>query len=102
MSFSPLTGLAYIPGQEGSRTFGPDPNFVYKPGGYDTAMAGARRPMGEDGLLAPAVPVEPGKEPDGADKEPQASGGVFLPGTRLHKKKDGASKPRAPAAEERW
>src|SRR5262249_54330066 len=57
MSFSPLTGLAYIPGQEGSRTFAPDANFVYKPGGYNTAMAGGRRPMRPDGLLAPAAPV---------------------------------------------
>jgi quinohemoprotein ethanol dehydrogenase len=78
MSFSPLTKLVYIPGNEGSRTFAPNPNFVYKPGGRNTAMAGDTRPMGADGLLGPAARVEPGIEPEGADKEPKASGSFLL------------------------
>jgi PQQ-dependent dehydrogenase (methanol/ethanol family) len=66
MSFSPLTKLVYIPGQERSSSYAPDPNYQFKPGAFNTANA-----LG-GGANGPAP------EPEGADKQPQASGGFLL------------------------
>ena len=39
MSFSPLTGLVYIPGEESASVYSPDPNFQFKTGYWNTGMA---------------------------------------------------------------
>jgi quinohemoprotein ethanol dehydrogenase len=86
MSFNPVSGLVYIPGQESSGTYNPDPNFVYTPGGYNTGMVTGPQRRGEDGAVAflprpqgtPApAPVRP-KQPEGAENQPQAGGGFLL------------------------
>ena len=42
MSFSPLTGLVYLPSQQGSRfNYVMDPNYEYKPGTWNTGAAQA-------------------------------------------------------------
>jgi PQQ-dependent dehydrogenase (methanol/ethanol family) len=51
MSWSPLTGLVYIPGQESSYTYRIDPKFVYVAGG---------RNLGMQGGLGPRLPMSPG------------------------------------------
>jgi len=66
MSFSPLTKLVYIPGQERSSSYAPEANYQYKPGAFNTANA-----LG-GGANGPAP------EPEGADKQPKASGGFLL------------------------
>lgn len=66
MSFSPLTKLVYIPGQERSSSYAPDPHYQYKPGAYNTASA-------RSGITGGPAP-----EPEGADQQPQASGGFLL------------------------
>ncbi len=39
MSFSPLTGLVYLPSQQGSRfNYVMDPNYAYKPGTWNTGL----------------------------------------------------------------
>lgn len=80
MSFSPLTGLAYIPGQETSRIIVPDLNFKYRPGGYNTGQSYTVRPRLPDGNSAPYNPqlTAPVKEPEGAEDQPQASGDFLL------------------------
>jgi quinohemoprotein ethanol dehydrogenase len=85
MSFNPVNGLVYIPGQESSGTYVPDPNFVFHYGYRNLGMAmglpGQRRP---DGQLtpgpgaAPATPPKPAKEPAGAENQPKATGGFLL------------------------
>jgi hypothetical protein len=70
MSFNPVNGLVYIPGQESSGTYTPDPNFVFHYGYRNLGMAmglnGPRRPVGALTLptydfsrIAPA----PGRDP---------------------------------------
>jgi quinohemoprotein ethanol dehydrogenase len=85
MSFNPANGLVYIPGQESSGTYVPDPNFVFRYGYRNLGMAmglpGQRRP---DGQLtpgpgpAPATPPRAAKEPAGAENQPKATGGFLL------------------------
>ena len=84
MSFSPLSGLVYIPGQESAGTYRPDPaNFVYNRGfnnmGMASALTGPRKADGTPTLgPAPAGPLKPGKEPAGAENQPKATGGFLL------------------------
>jgi quinohemoprotein ethanol dehydrogenase len=80
MSFSPLTGLVYIPGQETSMTYTPDPNFRLEPGYWNTGMAMGRRPPGPDGqpALYPPKPPGPVRMPEGAENVPQVQGGFLL------------------------
>src|SRR5580700_8506498 len=83
MAFNPINGLIYIPGQESSGTYVPDPNFVFHYGYRNLGMAmslnGPRRP---DGQLTPgpgpATPPKPAKEPPGAENQPKATGGFLL------------------------
>jgi quinohemoprotein ethanol dehydrogenase len=76
MSFSPLTGLVYIPGQESSFTYAPDPNFTYTPGYWNTGVTLGRRPPSAPGT--PARPASPAKEPEGAENQPKISGRFLL------------------------
>jgi quinohemoprotein ethanol dehydrogenase len=80
MSFSPLTGLVYIPGQEASWVYAPDPNFRYAPGYWNTGMNMGRRPPGPDGKTPAAFPAPsaPAKEPEGAENQPKAAGGFLV------------------------
>jgi quinohemoprotein ethanol dehydrogenase len=74
MAFSPLTGLVYIPGQESTFNFAPDPNFQFQKGrrgmpwntGLDmmrgrppatTAGPGAQAPPPQTGFLVAWDPV---------------------------------------------
>ena len=66
MSFSPLTKLVYIPGQERSSSYEPDPNYQYKPNANNTANKRGGAAFGK----AP--------EPEGADKQPQLTTDGFL------------------------
>src|SRR5580704_10470355 len=86
MSFNPLSGLVYIPGQESSGVYNPDPDFVYTPGGYNTGLVSGPQRRGVDGAVAleprpqgaPApAPVKP-KLPEGAENAPAAAGGFLL------------------------
>lgn len=82
MSYSPLTGLVYIPGQESSYTYRIDPNFKYVAGGRNLGMQGGLGPRLPNGGTAAPAPdpagLAPAREPEGADKEPQASGGFLV------------------------
>jgi quinohemoprotein ethanol dehydrogenase len=83
MSFNPISGLVYIPGQESSGTYTPDPNFVFHYGFRNLGMAmGLNGPRRPDGQLTPgpgpATPAKPAKEPAGAENQPKASGGFLL------------------------
>jgi PQQ-dependent dehydrogenase (methanol/ethanol family) len=75
MSYSPLTKLVYIPGNESSWTYTPDPEFIYQPGYWNSGLAQGQRPPRPDGRPAP-TPPKPAKiaEPEGAELQPQASG----------------------------
>jgi len=83
MSFNPVTGLVYIPGQESSGVYTPDPNFVFRYGYPNLAMAnnlnGPRTPDGQmTPGAAPSKPRNPPKEPAGAENQPKATGGFLL------------------------
>jgi quinohemoprotein ethanol dehydrogenase len=82
MSFNPVNGLVYIPGQESSGVYTPDPNFKFNPGYRNLGMSlgtGTRRPDGQlmNGTVAP-VSAKPPKEPAGAENQPKATGGFLL------------------------
>jgi quinohemoprotein ethanol dehydrogenase len=82
MSYSPLTGLVYIPGQESSYTYRIDPNFQYVAGGRNLGMAGGLGPrLPNGGTAAPPPPPTnqaPAHEPEGAENEPKATGGFLV------------------------
>ena len=78
MSFSPITKLVYIPGEESASIYNPDPNFQYKPGYWNTALTLGRRPPLADGRPLAGRPEGAIKEPEGADKEPKATGRFLL------------------------
>jgi quinohemoprotein ethanol dehydrogenase len=83
MSFNPMSGLVYIPGQESSGTYRPDPNFVYHRGslnmGITNTLNGPRREDGHPtGGPPPATPQKPPKEPAGAENQPAATGSFLL------------------------
>jgi quinohemoprotein ethanol dehydrogenase len=82
MSYSPLTKLVYIPGQDSSWTYAPDPNFQMAKGFWNTGMQMGRRPpvLGPDGkpVQAPARPPGPINQPKGAENAPQVTGGWLL------------------------
>jgi PQQ-dependent dehydrogenase (methanol/ethanol family) len=84
MSFHPGLGLVYIPGQESSMTYAPDPNFQFQKGSFNTGMAMFRRP---DPPAAPGAapppppppkPTGPVAQPEGAENAPQATGGFLV------------------------
>ncbi len=82
MSYSPVTGLVYIPGQESSYTYRVDPNFKYAAGGRNLGMQGGLGPRLPNGQTGPpaAQPagLAPASEPEGAEKEPQANGSFLV------------------------
>ncbi len=80
MSFSPITGLVYIPLQESPWTYAPDPNFKFAPGYWNTGMNMGRRPPNPDAkpAAAPPIPAGPAKEPEGAENQPKVSGGFLV------------------------
>jgi quinohemoprotein ethanol dehydrogenase len=81
MSFSPLTGLVYIPRQESSYTYRIDPNFSYNPGFRSAGMAGGLGPRLPNGQTAPPPeqpPATPVREPEGAKNQPKAGGGFLV------------------------
>ena len=81
MSFSPITKLAYLPGQEGSFPFNPvDPNtWKYQPGGLNTGIVGFNGPFGHFNRSGSrdGAPLSP-HEPEGAESQPTASGGFLV------------------------
>jgi len=78
MSYSPLTGLVYIPGEESASVYNPDPNFKFTPGYWNTALTLGRRPPPPDGQPLAGRPSGPVKEPQGADQQPKATGRFLL------------------------
>lgn len=92
MSFSPITKLAYLPGQEGSYVWNPldATTWTYQPGGLNTGVVGLNGPFGRGGGAGkgkdkgkdkggppPPPPVSP-HQPEGAENQPQASGGFLV------------------------
>jgi len=77
MSFSPLTGLVYIPGQESNGTYIPDNNYKYTPGYGNTGVNHGIRPETNPYNLPPepagGIPL-----PEGAELAPAAAGGFLL------------------------
>ncbi len=66
MSFSPLTKLVYIPGQERSSSYEPDPSYEYKPNANNTANKRGGAAFGK------------AREPEGAENQPQITTDGFL------------------------
>ena len=80
MSFSPITKLAYLPGQEGSFTFNPvDPaTWEYTPGGLNTGIVGFNGPFGRFRRHDRAAGEQSPHEPQGAEDQPKAAGGFLV------------------------
>ena len=76
MSFSPLTGLVYIPGVEDREVYTPDMNYRYVPGYMNTGTSRGSRPD-DVPFVAPPKPEGGIPEPEGAAEQPDA-GGRFL------------------------
>jgi quinohemoprotein ethanol dehydrogenase len=72
MSYSPLTGFVYIPGQESASVYSPDPNFTFTPGYWNTGLFIGRRPPLPAGTTT--TPAGAPKEPEGADSQPKVTG----------------------------
>jgi quinohemoprotein ethanol dehydrogenase len=70
MSYNPLTGLVYLPSQQGSSfSYVDDPDYTYKPGTWNTAM-----PFGN----VDAVPRRPQSDyTAGTGPEPQSPGALL-------------------------
>jgi quinohemoprotein ethanol dehydrogenase len=83
MSYSPITKLVYIPGQESIWTYVPDPNFQMTKGFWNTGMQMGRRPpvLGPDGKPQPPPPRPTGPipQPEGAENAPQRHLGRVSP-----------------------
>src|SRR4030095_10764220 len=79
MSFSPLTGLVYITGQESSYTYRVDPTFTYNRGSRNMGMVSNLGPRLPDGTTSPqpGSPAPPAREPEGAELQPKATGGFL-------------------------
>jgi quinohemoprotein ethanol dehydrogenase len=79
MSYSPLTGLVYMPVNEASSTFAIDTNFKFTPGVRNTGMFNIRpnAPAGQ-GAAPPAPTTAAVLEPEGADKQPNVAGRFFV------------------------
>jgi quinohemoprotein ethanol dehydrogenase len=77
MSFSPVTGLVYIPGNESSGTYTPDMNFKYVHGFTNTGTTTGPRPPDQP-AVAPPKPEGPIAQPAGAENAPEARGGFLL------------------------
>ena len=79
MAYSPLTGLVYIPGTEGGAAYARDPNFNYTPHTQNAGMSTIQRPRDENGKVIAGIPIpRPTKEPEGAENQPQATGGFLV------------------------
>ena len=93
MSFSPLTGLVYIPMQESPWTYSPDPDFKFAPGYWNTGMQMGRRPPGPDGKPAANPPrsAPAAKEPEGAENQPKVSGGFLVAWDPVAERHDGGN-----------
>jgi quinohemoprotein ethanol dehydrogenase len=80
MSFSPLTGLVYIPGQESSYTYRVESSFEYNRGTRNMGIVSNLGPRRPDGTTAPAPPSSgpPAREPEGAADQPKATGGFLV------------------------
>jgi quinohemoprotein ethanol dehydrogenase len=78
MSYSPITKLVYLPGNEASSTYTPDMNFKFTPGYWNTGTSVGRRPA-DTPFVAPPKP-EDGKTPmpEGAENQPDARGGFLV------------------------
>lgn len=77
MSYSPLTGLVYIPGNESSGTYTPDLNFRYVPGYANTGTSIGRRPP-DAPFVGPPKPEGGIPQPAGAENAPQVQGRFLL------------------------
>lgn len=79
MAYSPILGLAFIPGTESSAVFARDPDFVYTPGNQNAGMSTTQRPRDDQGKAIPGlVPKQPVKQPEGAADQPPGQGGFLV------------------------
>ncbi len=77
MSFSPVTGLVYIPGQESSGTFVPDTNYKYVQGYTNSGVGIGARPENQP-YVAPPKPEKGIPLPEGAELQPNVNGGFLV------------------------
>ena len=77
MSFSPLTGLVYLPGNESQSTYTPDTNYKYTPGFWNTGTNVGRRPP-DAPFVAPAKSEAGIPTPEGAADQPVGQGGFLV------------------------
>ena len=75
MSYSPITGLVYMPVNEASSTYAIDTNFKFQPGVRNTGMNNLRPATPAGAVAAPPVPQTAAlKEPEGAENQPNVAG----------------------------
>jgi PQQ-dependent dehydrogenase (methanol/ethanol family) len=77
MSFSPITKLVYLPGNEAGSTYTPDQNYKFAPGFWNTGAGVGRRPP-DSPFVAPPKPEGPTPQPEGAENQPEVRGGFLV------------------------
>jgi quinohemoprotein ethanol dehydrogenase len=77
MSFSPITKLVYLPGNEAGSTYTPDQNYKFAPGFWNTGAGVGRRPP-DAPFVAPPKPEGPTPQPEGAENQPDVRGGFLV------------------------
>jgi quinohemoprotein ethanol dehydrogenase len=77
MSFSPITKLVYLPGNEAGSTYTPDQNYKFAPGYWNTGAGVGRRPA-DAPFVAPPKPEGPTPQPEGAENQPDVRGGFLV------------------------
>ena len=77
MSFSPITKLVYLPGNEAGSTYTPDQNYKFVPGFWNTGAGVGRRPP-DSPFVAPPKPEGPTPQPEGAENQPEVRGGFLV------------------------
>lgn len=70
MSFSPITKLVYLPGNEASSTYAPDMNFKFTPGFWNTGTSVGRLPPDAPFVASPKPEDGKAKMPEGAQNQP--------------------------------
>ncbi len=78
MSFSPITKLVYLPGQEAGSTYTPDMNFKFTPGYWNTGTTIGRRPADNPSAAPPKTADGKTPMPEGAENQPDARGAFLV------------------------
>jgi quinohemoprotein ethanol dehydrogenase len=78
MSFSPITKLVYLPGQEAGSTYTPDMNFKFTPGYWNTGTTIGRRPTDNPSVAPPKTADGKTPTPEGAENQPDVRGAFLV------------------------